>query len=507
MTKFFKNDFFILAIIFITVLPFFFLHQGLLLIDTGREFYIPEQISGGGAVLYKNIFNNLCGPFAYLFNSLLFLIFGSKINTLYCAGIINSFFIVSAIYFISKEFTDKHLPLLISLTVMLSLVFGTFLYNSNLPYTFSISYALSAFLISVLFLIKYIKTQTPNFAYISCLFAGLCFANKYEFILYGLILLYGLIFLKPLGGKNFIKALLCLAVFPLICLFVLIFQGLDIQDIKRNIHLLINFYNSPILKVFFLKFGMYFDYKAILFSTLNNGFYSVFAFLPIINFILLISFFKKIYEDKPLFILVLCTLSACLKSFFYLNINHMGAFIFPICLICTISVLQKINFPKNIIKTALVIFLIFFAVNDFNSLQLKNYKLISDKGIIYTYRKDGKTVKNAMDFINQNTKNTDKIVILPEGIIINYLTNRNSDNIYYNLNPMFYEDIFGETEIIKHFEENKPDYFIILPIDNIEYGKSFFGIDYAQNFYEMIKNNYNLISDKNNMKIFAKDNK
>ena len=210
MTKFFKNDFFILTIIFIIVLPFFFLHQGLLLIDTGREFYIPEQISGG-AVLYKNIFNNLYGPFAYLFNSLLFLIFGSKINTLYCAGIINSFFIVSAIYFISKEYTDKHLPLLISLTVMLSLVFGTFLYNSNLPYTFSISYALSAFLISVLFLIKYIKTQTPKFAYISCLSAGLCFANKYEFIFYGIILLYGLIFLKPLGGKNFCKSLFILS--------------------------------------------------------------------------------------------------------------------------------------------------------------------------------------------------------------------------------------------------------------------------------------------------------
>ena len=506
MTKFFKNDFFILTIIFIIVLPFFFLHQGLLLIDTGREFYIPEQISGG-AVLYKNIFNNLYGPFAYLFNSLLFLIFGSKINTLYCAGIINSFFIISAVYFISKEFFVNRYPLLISLTIMFSLVFGTFLYNSNISYTYAISYALSTFLISVLFLIKYIKTQTPKFAYISCLSAGLCFANKYEFIFYGIILLYGLIFLKPIGGKNFVKAFLFLALFPLICLLVLIFQGLDIQDIKRNIHLLSNFYNSPILKVFFLKFGMFFDFKAILFSTINNGFYSIFAFLPIINTSLLILFFKKIYEDKPLFILVLCAIFASAKSFFYLNVNHMGAFIFPICFICTISILQKINFPKNIIKTALAVFLIFFAVNDFNSLQFKNYKLVSSKGIIYTYKKDGETIKNAVDFINQNTKNTDKIVILPEGIIINYLTDRNSDNTYYNLNPMFYEDIFGETEIIKHFEENKPDYFIILPIDNIEYGKSFFGIDYAQNFYEMIKNNYSLISDKNNMKIFAKDNK
>ena len=63
MINFFKSDkgiIIFLIVIFFAVLPFFFLHQGLLLIDTGREFYIPSQILKGG-VLYKDIFN-IYGP-------------------------------------------------------------------------------------------------------------------------------------------------------------------------------------------------------------------------------------------------------------------------------------------------------------------------------------------------------------------------------------------------------------------------------------------------------------
>ena len=57
MSNFFKKDIgiiFILIVLFIAVLPFFYSNQGLLLIDTGREFYIPQQILNG-EILYKNI--------------------------------------------------------------------------------------------------------------------------------------------------------------------------------------------------------------------------------------------------------------------------------------------------------------------------------------------------------------------------------------------------------------------------------------------------------------------
>ena len=49
-----------------------------------------------------------------------------------------------------------------------------------------------------------------------------------------------------------------------------------------------------------------------------------------------------------------------------------------------------------------------------------------------------------------------------------------------------------------------PDYYILLPIDNTEYGSRYFGIDYAQNFYEMINKEYKLLQEENGIKIYGK---
>ena len=130
--------------------------------------------------------------------------------------------------------------------------------------------------------------------------------------------------------------------------------------------------------------------------------------------------------------------------------------------------------------------------------------MVTEKGEIYTYTKDGQPIKQVTDFILQNTKKEDKVVILPEGSIINFLTDRKGDNTYYNLNPLFYIDVFGEDKILNHFEQNPPEYFVLLPIDNIEYGYRIFGRDYAKNFNERILKNYNLVQDKNQIKIFKR---
>ena len=79
MINFFKTDkgfITFLIIIFLCFLPFFIFHQGLLLIDTGREFYIASQCMHG-QILYKDIFN-IYAPLSYQLNALLFLIFGVK---------------------------------------------------------------------------------------------------------------------------------------------------------------------------------------------------------------------------------------------------------------------------------------------------------------------------------------------------------------------------------------------------------------------------------------------
>ena len=507
MSNFFKKDIgiiFILIVLFFAVLPFFYSNQGLLLIDTGREFYIPQQMLDRN-ILYKDIFN-IYGALSYQINAFLYIIFGEKLNTLYNAGILNSFIIVVTIFLLSREFLSKGFSFLISTTIMFSLVFNVFLYNSNIPYAYAISYALSSFLISVLCLIKYVKTENNKMAYLSCLFCGVSLSNKYEFTLLPLILIYVLGFLKPIGIKNGIKALGCFFLVPIISYGSLLIQGLNILDIKETIKLLQNLVSAPILKIFFEKFGVFFNIDEIIKQTIINGYYAIFGFLPLICCCLFGIYIKETYQDKATFVFLLCAITACAKTFFFLNINHMGAFILPVIFIATIILINKLIKQKPIIYTILCSCILLFLSNDISLLKSKNFYLFTDKGSVKTFAKDGKPIKYAINYITSNTNKTDKIVVLPEGSIINFITDRKGDNFYYNLSPLFYYDVFGEKRILNHFNQNPPEYFVLLPINNIEYGSEFFGKDYAQNFYEMIINNYDIVEEQFNTKIFKRKN-
>ena len=516
MREIFKNDktiIFFLIVIFFMFLPFFYLKQGLLLIDTGREFFIPEQMLYGNC-LYKDIYN-IYGALSYQINMYLMLFFGQKINVLYNAGCFNSLLIIITLFLLAREFLKKSYSFLFAILMMFALVFQTFLYNSNLTYCFAIVYALSAFLISVLFLVKFIKTDNIKMAYCSCLFAGISIANKYEFSLYLLILLYVFCFMQPIGINKFIKSVLFFLLFPAISLSLLMYNGLNLYDIKENIILTQNLINAPLVKLFFNKTGVFFNTSYLLGLIKNNGIMTIFAVIPILNLILFAIKFKKIYENKSLFVFILCAIAASAKSCLYLNINHMGLFIFPISLLALLILISK--YSARFITIILTACILLFAAEDFSSLKYKNFKLETPKGTIYTYPQEGKIIKTAFDFV----KNTNgSYVILPEGCFINYISNNEHfadskalnpssylNKFYYNLSPLFYNDVFGENRIINDFNKNLPDNIIILPIDNIEYESRFFGKDYAQNFFEnIIIKNYNLVEEKNGIEFYQRKN-
>ena len=93
--------------------------------------------------------------------------------------------------------------------------------------------------------------------------------------------------------------------------------------------------------------------------------------------------------------------------------------------------------------------------------------------------------------IKTNTTKDDKVVIYPEFLSINILSNRMSDNKFYSLIPLYVE-IFGEDLIIKRLEFTKPKYIIITNSDMSAYGFKYFGINYAQKVQKWIENNYSL---------------
>ena len=255
MSKFLKSDFgyiSILIILFLCFLPAFFMHQGLLLIDTGREFYIPSRILAGEA-LFKDIFI-IYGPFSYLFNAFIMKIFGQSLYSIYIAGLFNSLLIILFIYLISAQFIKKNLSFLIALISIFSLVYNTFLYNSNLPYTYAISYALSFFLISVFCLIKYTKSDNILFARIAAIFGGLSLICKYEFLILPFIMLYVLLFIKPAGVKNLLLSALLFLSPSLLCFTLIFLQGADVNNLFVNFSLLYKLITAPSLNIFFSKF-------------------------------------------------------------------------------------------------------------------------------------------------------------------------------------------------------------------------------------------------------------
>ena len=77
----------------------------------------------------------------------------------------------------------------------------------------------------------------------------------------------------------------------------------------------------------------------------------------------------------------------------------------------------------------------------------------------------------------------------PEGLIVNFLANRDSDNKFYSLIPLYVET-FGEELIAKRFDYVKPKYIVISNYNTSNYYYSSFGQDYAGNLYKYIVNNY-----------------
>ena len=146
----------------------------------------------------------------------------------------------------------------------------------------------------------------------------------------------------------------------------------------------------------------------------DNPLFAIFGILPALNIILFLFKFKQIFIDKALLIFLASAIIASAKSILFLNVTNMGIFLFPFIALASVILLNKTKHNLT-----------------YSIFHHKNYKLETPKGYIYTFKKDGKPIKYVSDFIINNTKTEDKVVVLPEGSFINFITNRGGDNFYY----------------------------------------------------------------------------
>jgi len=81
------------------------------------------------------------------------------------------------------------------------------------------------------------------------------------------------------------------------------------------------------------------------------------------------------------------------------------------------------------------------------------------------------------------------LAVLPEGIMLNYLTRRVTSTPYYSVIPPEIL-MFGESRILEDFSNHPPDFIAILPRNCREYGVESFGQGYGQTLWSWIQKNY-----------------
>jgi hypothetical protein len=282
-------------------------------------------------------------------------------------------------------------------------------------------------------------------------------------------------------------------------------------------------YKTKILKwilIIFIMLGIW-GYIGYLFGKVTNG--SVFSWLALSNLIIFIGFvsyyikiigfsalksrtflyefFKNIeLKDKCFMLTCFVGILSSLKSIFYININVYGTFMIPIVLITNVVFASDylprffVFIDKSIwrrsISTVLIILSLFFGLKNIAvALNYKNYEVTTQRGSIYTDKEDAFVHNKIIEYVEKNTKPDDKILMLPEGPMINFLTNRASDDIYHSLIPIYIET-FGEEKIIEDLSKKMPDFIMINSRNTSDYGYAFMCKDYAFELCDFINKNY-----------------
>lgn len=501
-------------------------HYANILTDVGREVYYPMRILEG-KVLYKDLFN-IYGPFSYLWNAVLYKIFGINLFSLYLSGAVCSIGIVSGIYLIAKKFLSIPLSFALGFFTIVTGICANHLFNFTFPYSQAMLYGTISFIYSVYFIIRFKETELSKYLYLSGVLAGLAVANKYEFVIYA-----GFLFIVSLFTKNrvyILNFIISVLAIPLISFAILFLQGLRVDDLIMAAQEIRKMTGTQTLKYFYASQGVFFTPKAfavwginllktgipfalilwscnyadknrILYFILTVGFavtaYSlsspaVFVFLIPLLVLSAVFGYRKLKTNVPLLLLVISAITVSVKSFWGLIPLNYGNYYIAIVLTAFLAIFFTFIDEKYQKNAAIFLIAISFSFLNLYIYErtLTTGKIASPQGKIYTYPEDAAAVSEVLSFLN-NDYGDAKAVIYPEGLMINFLSQNSlkADDYYNSMIPLYVESM-GEEKFINNLKKTKPEFVIFTNQSTADYYFKNICTDYAQQFCMTVVKNY-----------------
>ena len=108
-----------------------------------------------------------------------------------------------------------------------------------------------------------------------------------------------------------------------------------------------------------------------------------------------------------------------------------------------------------------------------------------------TIRADGRggAVRKFLEEFDKVAPRDATLAVLPEGAMLNYLSRRRNPTPYVFSLPSDLA-MFGESRVLESYERNPPDFIVLAHRNTREYGREFFGSDYAQPFMAWLRRDY-----------------
>ncbi len=455
--------------------------------DIGRELYIPWQIAQG-KVLYKDIFC-IYPPMGYLINGFIVKIFGAKLFVFTIIGYVTSILSLIACYLISKKYTNKKTALTITCALISVCVYFPSISNWITPYSYSIVYALCAFLWSFYFLIKYLNTSKDKYIVLCFLLYGLSAMCKYEFSAFIIVIL-----LCALKNKASFKHLLYIFIFPVLCFLILLLQKCTVADLYQSAKLIINLAQSHSVNYFY-NYTCFIpsleSIKNACLSIIYPSFFSIFHSLGYFILLIFIYSIKEYKRDFSFFILCLTAFLSGLKVIGNISLEIYGTYFLPLMLICLMTFLYKKLLKEKSLIVIIICSALFISYACYDINQNKLTSINTEKGTIKIPEIFYEVTNQTLNYINTSTKKDDTILVIPESAILNFLTQRQSNNkLYYLIPPN--NELLTDKFITHELKTNPPDVILISNLRYNWYNQGSFSKTWGNNIYKYINESYKL---------------
>ena len=227
--------------------------------------------------------------------------------------------------------------------------------------------------------------------------------------------------------------------------------------------------------------------------------------LPVVSVYCLFVLYKNKFDfgtldskDKMFLYMTVASILVSMKGFFSIFLTCYGTFnlaalFLPFVIFFVYYVPKAFKFVDKdvfaaVIKNLCVAVMIAFLIMALYRIGEGRYTRVKQpRGMIYMRNLYGNQ-NELIEFIRNNTAKDARVVTIPEGAIVNFLAERDTDNKYYYLIPVNVQ-IFGEEKILDDFKKNPPDYFLLNELLYSVYKKGAF-CSYTRSVCDFIKSDY-----------------